>query len=326
MKHWLYDQISNQDNGRKPGFSVRAITNWFRAVRLEIESAHGKTVAEQVDSCREFYRNNISAKTAFVHSNSETFEHLFYSVIYCMTVDRLGSELKKTPWIYPTVIVDWYYAVYFSIRSMLPIFGHKITEDHAKTARFVASTFRKHLPYPFDMLARRTKGEDYEVVLNGVTPNHYSLNHILHDRANAQGMLAQYLSGTAAWYAQRTKQNILAERKLNISNFRGKHAKAVRDSRLTPEIGFLHCAYRQRTKANYRDAIYLSYDYGEDIYLDTFIYLLSTSAKFASVAAIACIEQTAGRRAIKSFVEDLSVNIRGIDTAKTSEKYWLEFQ
>ena len=326
MKHWLYEQISNQDSDRKPGFSVRAITNWFRAIRLEIESVHGKTITEQVDSCRKFYKNNKSSKTALIPSNSVSFEHLFFSVIYCMTVDRLGSELKKTPWIYPTVIVDWYYAVYFSIRSMLPIFGHKISEDHSKTARFVASTFRTHLPYPFDMLARRTNGEDYEVILNGIKPQHYNLNLILHDRTMAQGMLAQYLCGTAAWYAFRTKQNILTEKKLNISNFRSKHAKATRDSRLIPEIGFLHCAYRQRTKANYRDAIYLSYDYGEDIYLDTFIHILSDSAKFASIAAIACIEQNIGREAVKSFVEDLSVNIRGIDTAKKSEKYWMEFQ
>lgn len=325
MSHWLYEQISKDDDDRKPGFSVRAITNWFRALRYEIGNAHGKSVSEQVDSCRKFYKNDKASPTNASSLSSELFEHLFFSVIYCMTLDRFGSELRDTAWISPTAIVDWYYAVYFSMRAMLPVFGHKIPEDHSKTARFVTSTFRTHLPYPFDMFARRAKGENYEVYLNGTQPQHYDLSRIIYDNFMAQGMLAQYLSGTATWYVERTKQSILADKNLHITNFRSKTAKSIRDSRLISEIGFMHCAYRQRTKANYRDAIYLSYDYGENVYLDTFIYTLSTSAKFASIAAIACIENYVGRKAVKSFVQDLNINIRGVDAAKKSERYWTAF-
>lgn len=324
MNHWLYEKISKDDVNRKPGFSVRAITNWFRALRYEIESTHGESISEQVESCRKFYYNS-KHRQILTSSNSELFEHLFFSVIYCMTLDKFSSELRKTPWISPTAIVDWYYAVYFSIRAMLPIFGHKIPEDHSKTARFVSSTFRTHLPYPFDMFARRTNGENYEVYLNGIQPQYYDLSRIIYDNSMAQGMLAQYLNGTATWHVKRTKRSILDDKKLNVSSFRSKNAKSIRDNRLISEIGFMHCAYRQRTKANYRDAIYLAYDYGEDVYLDTFIYILNKSAKFASIAAIACAEHYIGRKAVKAFVEDLNINIRGIETARTSEKYWLEF-
>jgi len=259
-------------------------------------------------------------------ATGQLFEHLFFSIVYSMTVNQFAVNLSATPWIRPTAIVDWYYAIYFSFRSMLPVFGHTISEDHSKTAKFVASTFRTHLPYPFDMFARRVKGEDYDVFLEGNKSSYYSLNHILYkDKSVTQGMLAQYLRGTAAWNADKTKNAIQKDKKLNISNFRSKHAQSVRDSRLTTDIGFLHCAYRQRTKANYRDAIYLSYDYGEEINLDSFTRSLSVSARFASISAITCIEHYSGKQNIKSFVEDLNKNMRGIKEAKSSEKYWIEF-
>jgi hypothetical protein len=325
MNHWLYEQISNQDNSRKPSFSVQAVSNWYKALKFEIENKHGKSTTEQIESCRNFYRKHKSNKPSHTFPHSDIFEHLTFSVIYAMTVDRFALELSQTPWIRPTAIVDWYYAIYFSIRSMLPIFGHKIPEDHSKTAKFVSSTFRTHLPYPFDMLAQRTEGEEYAIFINGSQPVHYDLNRtFLPIDSIAQGMLAQYLQGTATWNAEKTKSNILRDNK-NIENFRSKNARKIRDSRLIPEIVFLHCAYRQRTKANYRDSIYLSYDYGENINLDTFIGNLSVSAKFASITAIACIEHYIGHLAVNAYIEDLRVNLRGVDIAMSSEKYWMEF-
>lgn len=326
MNHWLFEKISADDNSRKPSFSVRGIDNWFRALRFEIESAHGKTVQQQVESCRIFYNRDKPKRVTTFTANGDLFEQLFFSVIYCMTVDRFSSELSKTPWIRPTAIVDWYYAVYFSIRAILPVFGHQISEDHSKTAKFVASTFRTHLPYPFDMLARKTTGEEYDTYVGDKQAQHYDLNRTFFPiNSIAQGMLSQYLGGTAEWYAGRTKNAILADKKLKIENFRTKLAREERDRRLIPEIGFLHCAYRQRTKANYRDAIYLAYHYGEEIGLETFVSNLSVSAKFASINAIACAEHYIGRNDIKAFVEDLSVNLRGVDIAEPSEKYWIEF-
>jgi hypothetical protein len=326
MNRWLFEKISADDGSRKPSFSVRGIDNWFRSLRFEIENSHGKTVQQQIESCRNFYNRDKSKKVIPFAVNGELFEHLFFSVIYSMTMDRFSSQLGKTPWVRPTAIVDWYYAVYFSIRTILPIFGHEISEDHSKTAKFVASTFRTHLPYPFDMVARRTTGEEYVAFIGGDQPNHFDLNRsFLNTSSVAQGMLAQYLCGTAEWYAIRTKNNILMDKKLRIVNFRTKLAREERDRRLISEVGFLHCAYRQRTKANYRDAIYLSYDYGEDIFLETFLSNLCVSAKFASINAIACVEHYTGRNNVKSFIQDLSVNLRGIDIAEQSEKYWFEF-
>lgn len=324
MSHWLYERIAENDEDRKPSLSVQATHNWFRALSFEIQSSHGKTNEELVTSCREFYKNVPRLKTQPVLG--DIFEPLFFSVVYSMTLERFSNSLNAVPWIRPTVVVDWYYAIYFSIRSMFPVFGHNVAEDHSKTARFVASTFRTNLPYPLDMVAHREDGEDYSIFVFEKNPGFYDLNRtFMGFKPMAQGMLAQYLKGTADWYADRTKNKILEEQKNNFTNFRSKKAREIRDRRLTTDVGFLHCAFRQRVKANYRDAVYLSYNYGEEINLDSFTENLSTSAKFLSIMALAFVERKVGSAIVKSFVEDLDNNLRGVNLALPSEKYWKAF-
>ena len=139
------------------------------------------------------------------------------------------------------------------------------------------------------------------------------------------GIWNGYLTGTADWYAKRTKNNILADNKGKFINFRTKEAQKIRDKRLASEIGFLHCAFRQRVKANYRDAIYLSYDYGEEINLDLFVKNLSVSAKFSSITAMAYLEYHLGKTVMQSFFNDLSQNLRGVNLSLDSERYWTAF-
>ncbi len=324
MNHWLYERISENDGDRKPSFSVQATHNWFRALSFEIQNSHGKTNEEQIASCREFYRNVPKLKTQPVLG--DIFEPLFFSVIYSMTLERFSNSLKTIPWIRPTVVVDWYYAVYFSIRSMFPIFGHDVAEDHSKTARFVASTFRTNLPYPLDLVAHREDGEDYSIFVFEKNPGYYDLNRtFIGLKPIAQGMLAQYLKGTADWYASRTKNKILEEQRGNFTNFRSKKAQEIRNKRLTTDVGFLHCAFRQRVKANYKDAVYLSYNYGEEINLESFTENVSASAKFISIMALAFVERKIGNSTVKSFVEDLDNNLRGVNLTLPSEKYWKAF-
>ena len=81
MNHWLFEKISDHDNSRKPAFSVRAINNWFKALRFEIESTHGKTIVEQIESSRKFYQKDNPKKPTCASPHGEIFEHLFFSVI-----------------------------------------------------------------------------------------------------------------------------------------------------------------------------------------------------------------------------------------------------
>lgn len=67
-------------------------------------------------------------------------------------------------------------------------------------------------------------------------------------------MLLQYLLGTAGHYAERTKKQLSLQ---FPGGFKSAAARAARDGRLEKALGLIHCAFRYRGKANYRDALYL---------------------------------------------------------------------
>lgn len=78
------------------------------------------------------------------------------------------------------------------------------------------------------------------------------------------GSCCSYLKGSAKWWREETEDNIKSSNNYfknnKISDFRKNEAKKIRDEKLKKiSIGFLHQAFRYRGKANYRDAIYLSY-------------------------------------------------------------------
>lgn len=327
MSTWLYDRILEVDIDRQPAFSNLATSNWFRALRFEVDLTHGFDLQDQFRSCRAFYKNSLKVSKK-IPPLAPIFEPLFYSVIYCMSLETFSQHLSLTPWIQHTAIVDWYYAIYFSARAIFAALGRQVEEDHSKSANAYVSTVRKNLPYPFDMVAQRVTGEEYRVFLSAApkTAPYNLYQRFEEERSVAQGMLFQYLNGSAKWYVRRTKDNILRKNP-NISNFRTKVAREIRDKQLKSEIGFLHCAYRQRVKANYRDSIYLSYSSGDTGFLADFIDNISATAKFSSIVAVALIERRIGEKHIKSFVADLNENLTsGNYVPSESEKFWKVFK
>lgn len=292
MANWLYERILETDGDRKPSFSAQATNNWFKALRCQINISYGDNHEEQIEACRKFYKDMELPRAKELPALGSVFEALFFSITSSMSLERIATDLNTIPWIRPTSVIDWYYAIYFSIHSIIPWITKETPSDHARTANVVTSSIRTYLPFPFDMLAKREDGENYEVYLNGVKAKYYDLNKgFLCMEEISQGMLAQYIKGTADWYTDRTKKRILADSKTDFLDFRSKKARTIRDKQLLSEVGFLHCAFRQRVKANYRDSLYLAYDYGEEINLESFTKNLCTSARFTSIMALAFIEK-----------------------------------
>jgi hypothetical protein len=128
------------------------------------------------------------------------------------------------------------------------------------------------------------------------------------------------LAGTCKWYAERTKAQMLS--KGEVPNFRTKAARQKRDKRLLREVGFLHCAFRYRVKANYRDAIYLTYGEPPPAFFSQFIGHLAASARFAAIYALAFAERRVGAKPVKLFVRDLTDNLWGMASAQPSELFW----
>ncbi|MGH9962520.1 MAG: hypothetical protein ACREBC_36295, partial [Pyrinomonadaceae bacterium] len=72
-----------------------------------------------------------------------------------------------------------------------------------------------------------------------------------------------YLKGTSGFYREKEEDKVRASRAFRegqFNDFRKKGARELRDSGLSRRgVGFLDMAFRYRGKANYRDAIFLSY-------------------------------------------------------------------
>jgi hypothetical protein len=321
MSSWLYSLILNNDKSRQPNFSLQSTVGWMQALLYEIQAEHGKRNSTQFKRCRLFFRQSMNPASDSPPL-ADVFEPLFSAITGAMTLERSSTQPAKAPWRRPTAVVTWYYSVYAAVRAMLVANGQLVNENHSATMRAYASNLRPKLPHPLNMRAFRTDGENYSIIL----PSHprasrYDLiKSFPRTSKAARGMLLQYLSGTSKWYAQNTKAKILSEGK--VSNFRSNAAKALRDSRLQNEISLMHCTFRYRGKANYRDAIYLTYGSSDLVAGTDFVKTLARCAQFLSIVSLTFVERRIGKSKTNEFVSDLRNNLRGISLATPTELFW----
>jgi hypothetical protein len=100
-------------------------------------------------------------------------------------------------------------------------------------------------------------------------------------------------------------------KKLNLADFRTKKAQALRDERLAAKsLGFMHQAFRYRGKANYRDALFLTYEPQIGATLDGFIADAEVVLKSFVTAAGAFCSRRLSPTDWLAFTEDLQSHLR----------------
>jgi hypothetical protein len=129
---------------------------------------------------------------------------------------------------------------------------------------------------------------------------------------DAIGACVSYLSGTRTYREWQITEELKTRelKKLNLSDFRSKPAKELRDSRLQGKsLGFLHQAFRYRGKANYRDALFLTYEAQVDTVLDGFIDDLQAVLKAFLIAAGAFCFRRVASADWCAFIDDLNQHL-----------------
>lgn len=326
MSYWLYENVIQVDDARAPQWALQSTLNWMKALNYEINREHGESPDSQLDSCRKVFASRCRSKGVTLPM-AEIFEPLFHSLTFCTSLITINRSTSKQPWIYPSAVISWYYSYYNAFRSMLCANNQNIADTHTSVIKCLNSGLRKCLPHPLNMIATRINGENYQSSLPDY-PSAVSFDLVKSFNGtpeNAQGMIVQYLSGTTKYEADKTKDSILKSNRVNFTNFRTKEAREQRDRQLQSEINFMHCAFRYRGKANYRDAIFITYgqrDFSTDT---TFVSDLATTACFAFIAALAFAEYQVGRKKVRSFLDDLRTNFRGIANAEKEEVFWMNW-
>lgn len=323
MTHWLYQEILSEDSDREPQLALQSTVNWARSLASEICAEHGETVNAQHESCLRLFRKNTQGGGTNLGTQA-IFEPLFSALTNTLSVvSSCLDEAGTRPWSVPGVIVDWYYATYTAMRSMLAANGIRASDTHSGVIKAVGSSLRARLPHPLNMQAQWLRNENFSKEL----PNYPGVAScdltvaFSSDRPTAQGMLLGYLSGTRTREVGAAKAQL--RKKHGFRDFRTKSAREIRDEALQSKVyNFMHCAFRYRGKANYRDAIYIAYGSRPLQHRDDFLRALAVSSKFMFVCALALIRLRIGESTLRAFLDDIAVNLRGTDSARLEELFW----
>lgn len=251
--------LSEPDGIPDPRFALPSTVHWMQALRMLIEDTK-----LTYSSARIKYAAVQRAKLTSQAENT-ILEHLLLSLHQVSALRELASAKGQAD-IARVASVAWYYGIYDAATAMVAAQSGNLQDNHTQTARSWDNQFAKRgeAIYPFDFRLSTLVEKEAESELSAyrrigrttlVEPP-LSLDKA-HDYACA------YLTGSRSWWAWKAKEDLIRTpefRELNVTDFRTKAARSLRDKRLSGQaISFLHLAFRYRGKANYREALFLAH-------------------------------------------------------------------
>lgn len=290
-----------------PAFSLPGTLNWMRALAILVNS-EGIDAALMQNLCAAVTRGKLSDQAV-----NTTFEQLLMSLHHLASLKAMASLPKR---IDPSrsAIVTWYYGIFHAASAMIAAQDGSFQESHGETANAWDSQFsvRPYIPRPFSYRVTTLVGKDVEKeieILRG--KNTFKLDSEPTNPEQAFGACMSYLKGSAAWKAEYIEEG-LKQRELKIlelENFRTKKAQEIRDARLRGKaFGFIHQAFRYRGKANYREALFISYgSHVEPMLANFYTNLFSVLEAFLCMAGSFCARRI-GKDLWNAYHEDVSTN------------------
>lgn len=256
---WLLERLYGAGDQPVPRFAVQSTTNWMRALAITCQDS-GFSDAE----LKAKYRG-VSRRAANTDADTLAFECLLMSMNYVCAVGALAQSTNAYDSIKPA-IVSWYYAVYYSSKAMIAASTGSDPQTHAKTARVWQADLvsRNLIQNPFDLFVTNLTPSNIKATIQSLrSRNQHALVEEPTDTTEAWGAICGYLSGTSDYEKWKIEERVKSSTDFKnggFTNFRTNAAKSLRDNKLVPATtNFLTQAFRYRGKANYRDAIYLSY-------------------------------------------------------------------
>ncbi len=313
MAQILYERIIkygtvNEPNGKpEPQFALPATVNWMRSLRIVCDE--NKTCFEEARSaylkmgCAERNRSDLEINSIF--------EQLFLALHHLSALSALNHIGNRSD-AARIGIMGWYYGTYNLASAMICARDGSLQETHEATARQWYSQIvcnQLCLP-PFDTKVSSLVKRDSDVEIKAsLNYGKGTLKRTPTSLAEAQGALLEYTSGTANWYRWKKEEEVKRSKDfkaLGRSDFRSRAAREMRDAQLKRrQIGFLHQAFRYRGKANYREALFLSYGANTNTILEKFISdMQEVLTAFVAMGGAYC-SVTLGDELWNAFVQDV---------------------
>lgn len=259
---------------------------------------------------KRFYQR-AQRRQANEQADALAFECLTMSMHNVSAIESMGTIEDPYP-IVRSAIVAWYYATYYAAKAMLAASSGTDPQTHASAGKIwhveiVGAGLAKA---PFDLnITGITPSNVGQVITTLRAGNTNDLNTEPTDEDMAYGALYSYLKGTAEYEQWRLEEMVKESREYKqggFNSFRSNAAKALRDAKLNPaHVNYLVQAFRYRGKANYRDAIYLSYGRDDTEKLNQFVSDLATVAGAFSLMAAHYVARHVVRNDWAEFTTDL---------------------
>jgi hypothetical protein len=308
---WLLGKLFTHGEQPTPRFAFQGTVNWMRA--LAILTSQGGEFTH--DSLRQFYVA-VPRRHPNEAADVQAYEFLTMSMHNVSAIKAVSAIDDPYP-IVRAAIVSWYYAVYYGAKAMLAASSGSDPQTHALAAKVwqaeIVSTGLVRLPFDLSLsdLTPTNVAREIQALRAG---NDHDLNAEPIDRRTAFGAACSYLKGTAEYEQWRLEELVRSSsefKRAGHANFRTGAAKALRDAKLRPaHVNFLVQAFRYRGKANYRDAIYLSYGRDERHRLSQFVRDLAEVSNSFSLMSAHFVARRVVRDDWPLFVADINAYAR----------------
>lgn len=307
---WLLNKLFDQGDQPTPRFAFQGTVNWMRALSIYCD---GNEFSHE--SLRYFYMP-VQRRPANEAGDTLALEFLTMAMHNVSSLDSMKCIENPYP-IVRSAIVSWYYATYYSSKAMLAASSGSDPQTHASAGKIFQSEIvdRGLVKHPFDLTLKNLIPSIIKSKINALrSGNAHDLNTFPENEEMAFGALCSYLKGTSEYEQWRLEEQVKSSseyRRGGFNNFRTNAAKALRDAKLSPaSVNYLVQAFRYRGKANYRDAIYLSYGSDQSARLNQFVEdLCVVSGAYTRMAA-----HYSARRIVRSdweaFVEDIGTYVQ----------------
>lgn len=307
---WLLNRLFDHQNQSTPRFAFQGTVNWMRALSILVDEE-----AFSHDSLCTFY-NQVQRRQPNQKADTLAFECLLMALHNVSSIQK-AQELDEPYSFVRSAIVAWYYATYDASKSMIAATTGSDPQTHSRTGKI----------WQTDIVARRFAVTPFDFNFSDLTPaninqtiaalrggNPYNLNATPTNREQAYGAAISYLKGTAEYEKERLEKKVKNGTEFKhkgYKDFRTKAARALRDIELSrAQVNFLVQASRYRGKANYRDAIYLSYGADNSDSLTVFIQDLAHVARAFTLMAAHYLSRRVSQDNWQDFINDVRANAR----------------
>ncbi|MBD9597657.1 hypothetical protein IB270_33060 [Ensifer sp. ENS05] len=300
-----------------PEFTLPSTVHWMHALRLFVEDVQLNFAAGEA-----FYASQSHERLTPQVENT-VLEQLFLSLHHFSALQQLRGSQKAAD-AARIGIITWYHGIVNAANAMVAAQSSRYAGTKAASAilwdREIALGGLAMAPFSWRVssLVENTYKSEIDRYKGD---SQGKLRAKPRDGSEARGAIAEYLSGSAAWYADYAKNEIMKTPEfvaLGVENFRTKQARELRDANLSKQcIGFVHEASRYCGKASEREALFLAYGSSSETHLSGFAENLSRVLGAFLAMAGAFSKQKLGRGLWSEFVAD--VDAKGAFSARASQ-------